>query len=336
MFIRQDLRRTQLQLAAAAPILSYVPRQLPRVSGRTVRAVALAAVVANTVIVLTGALVRLTGSGLGCPTWPECGDGRYVVTGSLGVHGIIEFSNRMLTFVLSVVVLAAVLAAVARTPRRRSLLWWSLSLVAGIVAQAVWGGLVVLTSLNPWLVAGHFLLSMAVIAAAYTFFVRSGEGDGPALAGIATPLRALVGLLLAVTAALLALGTVVTGSGPHAGDRTARRTGLDPAVVAQLHADVVMLLIGLTVATCVALAVGGAGRQVVRAALVLLGVELGQGVIGFVQYFTHLPVPLVAAHVLGACLVWLAALRLWLRTRARDATPHPAHEPTAAWELVGH
>lgn len=278
---------------------------------------ALGAVVANTVIVLTGALVRLTGSGLGCPTWPECGDGRYVVTGGYGIHGVIEFSNRMLTFVLTAVVAVAVLAAVAHRPRRRSLLGWSGSLVLGIIAQAVLGGLTVLTHLNPWLVAAHFLLSMAVIAAAVTFFVRAGEGDEPARALVARPLRALVGGLLAVTVAVLALGTVVTGSGPHAGDAHARRTGLNPAMVSQLHADVVMLLIGLTAASLVALAVAGAPRRVVRAGGVLLAVELAQGLIGFVQYFTHLPIALVAVHVLGACLVWIAALSLWFATRER-------------------
>lgn len=290
---------------------------MPRASDRAVRVVALAAVVANAVIVLTGALVRLTGSGLGCPTWPECGAGRYVVTDAYGIHGLIEFSNRMLTFLLTAVVAAAVVAAIGRRPWRRALVGWASTLVLGIIAQAVLGGLTVLTHLNPWLVAAHFLLSMAVIAAAVTFFVRAGEGDAPARARIAPPLRGLVAGLAAVTVSVLALGTVVTGSGPHAGAARARRTGLNPATVSQLHADVVMLLIGLTIATVVALAVTSAPRRVKKAGAVLLVVELAQGFIGFVQYFTHLPVVLVAAHVLGACLVWIATLSLWFATRER-------------------
>lgn len=299
-----------------------------RISARAVTGTALAAVVANTVIVVTGALVRLTGSGLGCPTWPECGDGRYVVTGSYGLHGLIEFANRMLTFALTAVVVVAVLTVLGRRPRRRALLGWSGALVLGIIAQAVLGGLTVLTHLNPWLVAAHFCLSMAVIAAAVTFLVRASEGDAPGRPLVAPPLRGLVGGLVAVTGAVLVLGTVVTGSGPHAGDAHARRTGLNPALVSQLHADVVMLLIGLTLATVVALVVTGAPHRVVLSGAILLAVEVAQGGIGFVQYFTHLPVALVAAHVLGACLVWIAVLWLWYATRQRAVRPdRPAAVP---------
>jgi cytochrome c oxidase assembly protein subunit 15 len=286
-------------------------------SPRFVTAVCLTAVVANAVLVLTGALVRLTGSGLGCPTWPRCTDASYVTTDAMGLHGVIEFGNRMLTFVLSAVVLACILATLLRRPRRRDLILLACSLLGGIVAQAVLGGITVLTHLNPWTVAGHFLLSMGLIAAAVTLHVRSREGTGPARVVVRPQMRWLGGVLVAVTFLVLCLGTIVTGSGPHAGDSRAARTGFDPATVSQLHADAVMLLIGLSIATLVALAATGAPAAVRRASLALLVVELAQGGIGYAQYFTGLPVVLVALHVLGACLVWIAALYLLLAMRER-------------------
>jgi hypothetical protein len=158
-------------------------------------------------------------------------------------------------------------------------------------------------------VACHFLLSMAVIAAAYQLWVRTGPPttvEPPA----ALPLRALTAVILTTAAAVLAAGTVVTGSGPHAGDEHAHRTGLDPAAIAQLHTDLVMLLVGLSVAAWFALRAAGGTSAAVRAAAVLVAVECGQALIGFVQYFTHLPAVLVGAHLLGAALVWVAALRL--------------------------
>ena len=279
----------------------------------------LAAVVANAVIVVTGALVRLTGSGLGCPTWPRCTATSYVNTAEYGVHGVIEFGNRMLTFALSVVVAACIAVTLARRRERPDLPRWSLLLLLGIVAQAVLGGITVRTHLNPWTVSAHFLLSMALIAAAVALHVRAREPAGRAHSLLHPQLRRVVTLLVVVTGTVLALGTVVTGSGPHAGDRTARRTGFDPAMVSQLHADAVMLLIGLTLATLAGLRATSAPAAVQRAAAVLLGVELAQGIIGYLQYFLHLPVALVAAHVAGACAVWIAVLYLAWAGRAAGA-----------------
>ncbi len=306
----------------------------PRVPPVFLTRLCLGAVVANAVIVVTGALVRLTGSGLGCPTWPRCTPTSYVNTAEYGVHGVIEFGNRSLTFALSLVVAACIASTLARRPRRPDLVWWSLSLLLGIVAQAVLGGLTVRTHLNPWLVSGHFLLSMALIAAAVTLHVRSGEPAGRTRVLVHPQMRRLLGLLVAVTAAVLTLGTVVTGSGPHAGDRTARRTGLDPAMMSQLHADAVMLLIGLTVATLVALRATGAPVRAQRASVVLLGVELAQGVVGYLQYFLHLPVALVAVHVAGACAVWLAALYLLFAGRERLAEHLPRTAQVSAHPSV--
>jgi heme a synthase len=267
----------------------------------------LANMVANGVVVVTGGAVRLTGSGLGCPTWPECTSGSFVTTKALAGHGLIEFGNRMLTFVL-VAVAIATLAGVLFSPRR-DLRKLAVLSVLGIPAQAVLGGITVLTKLNPWPVAGHFLLSAALVALATVLWLRSREpGVGHLL--VRRPLASLVGGVAAATAAVLVVGTVVTGSGPHSGDTGVRRTGFDPELVSQLHADLVFLLVGLTVALLVGLYATDAPGRVKRAGRDLLVVELAQGVIGYVQYFTHLPALLVLVHMAGAVLITVYAARL--------------------------
>ncbi|MDQ6874979.1 MAG: COX15/CtaA family protein [Actinomycetota bacterium] len=301
-----------------------------RPSPRLVTGVCLAAVVANTVLVVTGALVRLTGSGLGCPTWPRCAGSSYRNTPAYGVHGQIEFGNRMLTFVLAAVVAACIVVTLRQERRRSHLVRLAWALLAGIVAQAVLGGITVRTHLNPWTVAAHFLLSMVLIAVAVALHTRARESDDPARPLVGAHLRWLGRLLTAVTAGVLAIGTIVTASGPHAGDRSARRTGFDPATVSQLHSDAVMLLIGLTIATVVALAANGAPPAVRRYAAALLAAELAQGVIGYLQYFTGLPVPLVALHVAGACVVWLAAVYLLFALRERRPAQVPVDRSLSA------
>lgn len=276
----------------------------------------LAALLANMAIVLTGALVRLTGSGLGCPTWPRCTGSSYVNTPEYGFHGVIEFGNRLLTFALALVVIACIVATLLHRPRRRDLVVLSGSLLAGIFGQAVLGGITVRTHLNPWTVAAHFLLSMLLVAAAATLHSRSRGPAGPSRP-IPAEVRRLGLVVTGLTGAVLVLGTVVTGSGTHAGDSSAARTGFDPATVSHLHAAAVLLLVGLTIATVVALRVTGGPGPVRRVAAVLLCLELAQGAVGYLQYFTGLPVVLVAAHVAGACLVWLAAVTLALRLRER-------------------
>jgi cytochrome c oxidase assembly protein subunit 15 len=281
---------------------------------------ALAALVSNAGIVLTGAVVRLTGSGLGCPTWPRCTDGSYVTKPENGVHGYVEFGNRMLTFAVVAVPLVAIACCLLARPPRRSLRRLSLGLLGGILGNAVLGGITVLTGLNPWTVSGHFLLSAALIVIAYALWVRVREsGDGPRqwLAGPAA--RLLVRTVVASAALTLALGTVVTGSGPHSGDGKAPRTGFDPATISQLHADAVFLLVGLTIAAVLTLRALDAPSRVRRAMVVLLVVELAQGTIGYVQYFTGLPVALVGAHVAGAVILWIAALRPLFAIRLRTA-----------------
>jgi cytochrome c oxidase assembly protein subunit 15 len=274
-------------------------------SPRVLRELALASVVANVVIVVTGGAVRLTASGLGCPSWPKCTGASLTPTRAHSFHGVIEFTNRQLTFVLGVIAVVTLLAAY----RQRRELPLALIAFLGIPAQAIMGGITVLTDLNPWTVAAHFLLSMSITAVTTLLWWRLRDTAQPGFA----PAVVLARLIVVAAVAVLALGTVVTGTGPHAGDKGAtHRIGLSPSGIAQLHADAVMVLIGLTVGLVVLLRVTGAGSAARRAAWWLLGVELAQGVIGYVQYFTHVPAGLVVVHMLGACLVWIAALLVLL------------------------
>jgi cytochrome c oxidase assembly protein subunit 15 len=291
------------------------PATLPRA--------AFALLAANIGIVCTGGLVRLTGSGLGCPTWPRCTDESYVTTSAMGYHGVIEFGNRTLTFVLSVIALVALAAAWRRRHADRRALRGAVWVLAGIAAQGVLGGITVRMALNPWTVAAHFLLSMVLIAVSFGFWHRTRAAPPRWTAPRAMRTAGVV--ITAVSAAVLVLGTVVTGSGPHSGDTRASRTGFDPAAVAQLHGDLVFVLVGLSVAAWLALRALSAPLRVTRAAGMLVVVELSQGVVGFVQYFTGLPWPVVILHMLGACLVWTATLNL-LVALAPAAAQEPAGE----------
>jgi heme a synthase len=287
--------------------------------------ITLANVVANGVIVVTGGAVRLTGSGLGCPTWPECTAGSITPTAELAGHGIIEFSNRMLTYVLTVVAIATVVA-VFRSGRHDLRRLAVLSFL-GIPAQALLGGITVLTGLNPWTVAAHFLLSSALVALAAVLWLRSRE-PGVGQLVVRRPFAHLATGLAVTVAAVLVVGTVVTGSGPHSGDPGAGRTGFDPQLVSQLHADLVFLLVGLTVALLVALAATDSPGRVRRAVRDLLVVELLQGVIGYVQYFTHLPALLVVLHMAGAVLITVYTARLLWSVRG-PASELPVGDDTA-------
>jgi heme a synthase len=303
---------------------------------RTLRYAAAATVAVNIGIVITGGAVRLTGSGLGCPTWPTCTSSSFVPSQALGVHAAIEYGNRMFSFVVSAVAIFAVVVALTQQPRRRRVTRLSLLALAGIPAQGVLGGLTVLTGLNPWLVGAHFMLSMAVLAAAYAFWRSTFEPDGPALISVPGPLRTLTFLLVIASAAVLVVGTIVTGSGPHAGDADVARNGLDPRMIAQVHADLVFLLLGLVVAALLAFQAVDAQPAFVRTAW-LLGIILAQGLVGFVQYATNLPIVLVAVHMAGACAVWLSTLSVLYATRTRSplvsptlASSHGDHEVMGA------
>jgi cytochrome c oxidase assembly protein subunit 15 len=281
------------------------------------RRAALASVITNVIIIVTGGAVRLTQSGLGCPTWPKCTDDSLVTTPEMGIHGLIENGNRLLTGAVAVPAVLGVIIALAAVARRRDhvrLAWGVLGMVA---SQAVLGGITVRTGLNPWTVGAHFMLSIITVTVACALWVRAAEPDAPAQSLVPKPMRQLTAILVATGLAVLVVGTVVTGSGPHSGDPLAARNGLDPGATAQLHADLVFLLIGLTIAAWLGLKACRAPAPVIRAARILLIIELGQGLIGFVQYVTHLPVVLVGAHLAGAVAVWLGTLALIFSMRTR-------------------
>ena len=284
--------------------------------------VLLANLVAQVGIVVTGGLVRLTGSGLGCPTWPECVDGSIAPTFEQeeGFHKYIEFGNRTLTGVLLVVALASVVL-VWRSAPRRAMKTAAVIVLAGVLLQAVLGGVTVLLGLHPATVSAHFLVSMGLVAAAsYLWFARH-EGGGPPRPLVPPLVGRLAWLTYAVGGVVLLLGTVVTGSGPHSGDADEpARYGFDARTVSWLHADVVMLFLGLVVATWLTARLASEGTAPARAWLVVLGVSAAQGAIGYVQYFTGLPEAVVLAHMLGATLLVVALTHGVLALRERPAT----------------
>lgn len=288
----------------------------PTVTPRTYRRVTVAALVALAVIVVTGAAVRLTGSGLGCTDWPQCEQGQF--TPALDdVHGMIEFVNRLFTGVVSAAVIAAVLGSLARRPRRRDLLVLSLGLVAGVLAQIVWGAFTVWTKLRPEMVMGHYLISAVLLANALVLVQRASTGGRPL--GPAVPDRVLWLSRAMVAAMVVAIvsGTIVTNTGPHAGDENAVRFGFDISSVARAHASIVWVAAALAVATLYlayqATAPGTAvGRRLRWRGGLLVAAVVAQGVVGYVQYFTGVPALLVGIHVFGSVLVLLAMLGVHL------------------------
>jgi len=291
----------------------------PSRAQRWMRPLAWASLVVNILIVLTGGVVRLTGSGLGCPDWPRCTGQSFTPHGAMGIHAAIEFGNRMVTFLIAAVAIATFV--VALRVGRRSLVKLALVLALGVPAQAVIGGISVLTDLNPWVVALHLLVSLAMVSVAVVLLQRTGEGDGPSHPTVPVGVAWLIRLLFVVGWIVLYVGTVVTGSGPHAGDASSPRNGLDPRTVSQLHTDVVFLLLGLTIAVLLVLRSVPAPPRARDAATALLLVELAQAAVGFVQYFTGLPVAVVTVHLLGAALTTTAMT--WLLLATRDRSPHP-------------
>ena len=288
---------------------------------RWTRRALLVNVVAQGVIVVTGGAVRLTGSGLGCSTWPQCEPGSFTpaLHEATSLHPFIEFGNRTLTgFLVLIALTVAVLVCTDRS-RSRSYRLLGLAPVLGVVAQAVIGGVTVLFHLNPAVVGVHLLVSLALVAVSTVLVVRERAGDSPALPVVGQRLLSLARLLTAVAVALLALGVVVTGSGPHGGDdKIAYRFAVDPVLIARAHAGVVWLFVVVLAVVLVSLHRSAAPQAVRSAGRWLLGVTLLQGVIGYVQYFTGLPVVLVGLHMLGAVLLTVSLTWFLLSLRARD------------------
>lgn len=259
-------------------------------------------------LVVTGGAVRLTGSGLGCPTWPECTPGSYTPVPHQAEPQLnvwIEFGNRLLTFVL-VIASVAVIIAVLKS-KRKDLRGLAIGQFLGIFGQGILGGITVLTDLNPIPVAGHLLLSIILIAGATSLYSRRYL---PAVFVETESLTSKISKAhIAISFLVIVLGTIVTGSGPHAGDAQAKRFGFDIRTVAWMHADVVIFLLGLTLAFYVAQGTSAKTKKTIKTFTVI---ALAQGAIGYVQYFTGIPEVLVAAHLLGATLVWIAAWRIRL------------------------
>lgn len=317
------------------PSLPSVAMARRTVTPDAYRRVTLVATVALGFIMVTGGAVRLTGSGLGCPDWPNCEQGRLVAP--LEFQPMVEFVNRCVTGLVSIAIILAVLGSLRRAPRRRDLVRLSLGLVGGVVAQIALGKFTVKYDLDPKFVMSHFLLSIVMLANAVVLHWRAGQPDeGPTRLLVTPEIRLLGGLVTATTALVVFLGTVVTGAGPHGGDEKARRLDVGLHRAAQIHGLAVVLLLALVVTTLVLVRRSGAPTAVRRRGSVLLGVLLAQGTVGYVQYFTGVPVLLVGIHIAGAVAVWSAALWFHLGLSHRvSGDPDGEFAPGRRRELVG-
>ena len=277
----------------------------PATTNRWLRRVLLVNLILEIGIVVTGGLVRLTGSGLGCPTWPECVPGSFIPVAqqAQGFHKLIEFGNRTLTGVVGVAALLVIVAVWRWAPGRRALLRISVFPLVGVMLQAVLGGITVRTGLNPAIVAAHFLASMVLVSLSAYLLYRVSEGDGAPVPLARKEIRSLAWVAAALGVVILLLGTVVTGSGPHSGDANTPRFGFDPRTISWLHADAVMLFVGLVVAVLLAVHLTTTDPRPRKVWHAVLGVTVLQGLVGYTQYLTGLPEVLVLVHMLGASLL---------------------------------
>ena len=283
------------------------------VSPKAYARVTLVALVLLVTITITGALVRLTGSGLGCPDWPTCANDRVVAP--LETHAMIEFVNRVFTGAVVLGVAAAVLTSLLRSPRRRDLTWLSVALVVGVFAQAIVGGLVVLLELAPVSVIAHFSLSMLINACAFILWRRARDIPDAYPTRVPAQVRNGARALVVATVVALAAGTVVTGTGPHSGDDRASRLNLDLLWTIRLHSAAVWIMLACAIVTAIAIRRLG-DRQLnimmSRPTTILFGTILAQGALGYVQFFAGVPATMVAFHIVGAIAVWFAVLRFSL------------------------
>ncbi|HEY6422304.1 MAG TPA: COX15/CtaA family protein [Pseudonocardiaceae bacterium] len=288
------------------------------------RATAIAAVITQAGIAVTGSVVRVTSSGLGCPSWPQCFPGSLVPQPHPDVAALnqwIEFGNRLLTGLVGLVALACLIVALLVRPRRRRLILLAATMPLGVAAQAVLGGITVLTGLAWWTVAVHFLVSMVLVWLAVLLVAAFAEGDAPPRWHLPAPLQGLLGTATAVLAALLVAGTLVTSAGPHAGSTATPRLAVGVPAMVQLHADLLVGFLGLLTGLGFALRAVSVPVRTWRRYLVLVLVVLAQGALGLVQYLTGVPEVLVSLHVLGAVAVVVAMAALWTSCRVRDHVP---------------
>lgn len=304
---------------------------VPRLSPAAYRRVTLTALLALAFITVTGAAVRLTGSGLGCTDWPTCEEGRLAPVDATDFHAMVEFVNRTITGLVSLAVVLAVLGSLLRRPRRRDLTLWSLGLVAGVIGQVVLGGLTVLYKLAPPLVMAHFLLSVVLLWNAVVLHHRAGEPDG-VRRPVVDPLLVGLGRLLVGAAVIVVFtGTVVTAAGPHAGDAAVRRLDVAVADVARVHGLSVVVFLALTLLSCWVASRDRAPATVQRALRTLVAVLVAQAAVGYVQYLTGVPALIVGVHIVGSVAVWVAVVRCSLVTRAPSpgALPAPGTAPAS-------
>jgi cytochrome c oxidase assembly protein subunit 15 len=301
-------------VSTASRLPQFVGRlaaKLPVTVDSTVRRLAVLSLIGQTVLVVTGGAVRLTASGLGCPTWPRCTSNSLVNTPEMGIHGFIEFGNRLLTFALAAVAVLMLVYLWNLRKERKDLFLLASGLLASIPAQAVIGGITVLTQLNPWVVGLHFLVSMALVVFAMLLVNRAYGRTGQfrtlpltSLPGVLRPVMSAVALFSAIA---VMLGVVVTGAGPHAGDANAPRNDLDWDLFSHIHAVPAYLVTAGTLLAVYLVFRRGISGTFRTAVLLLLGVTVLQAVIGFTQYYNGIPALLVGVHMLGAALLMAAA-----------------------------
>jgi heme a synthase len=295
------------------------------------RKVALASVLGYALLMVSGGAVRLTGSGLGCPDWPTCY--QHQISATLSFHPMVEFTNRLVTICVTVVSVLAFLVALRRSPLRRDLCWLAGGLVAGVAAQIVLGGIVVLSGLNPYLVACHFLLTIPVLADAVVLYHRSGIGierdENIAIPLVPTDLRWLSRGLLAVLGVTCAVGTMVAGTGPHAGavlshGKYVERIPVAFRDIAEAHSDVAIFLIGLSLASLFAFHRANIPHVAQRRLRLLFELLVLQGIIGYVQFFLHDAAWVIEFHILGVTGLWVTAVGFYVSLHR-----HPVREADA-------
>jgi heme a synthase len=305
-----------------------------RLTPERYRRITVVAAVLVALIIVTGALVRLTGSGLGCPDWPTCAKGQLQPPADADVHSWIEFVNRMVTGLVSLAVIVAVLGALVRVPRRRDLTWLAVGLVVGVIAQALLGALVVKQLLDPPFVMGHFLLSAVLLADALVLVWRAGVPDGVRTpVRVPAPVHRTAVAMVVLASCVLVTGTVVTGAGPHSGDagktatRALRATRIDLPITtaARIHSVTVWIFLASVLLLLWLLNRTGATRALSRRVTVLLVLLVAQAGVGYLQYFTQIPVELVAVHVAGATAVFSAAV--WVLLGCREPIAAAVADP---------
>lgn len=304
------------------------PVQLPGVIPRVFLRITQVTVVIVVINIVTGAAVRLSDSGLGCPDWPTCS--QHHLTPPLSLHPAIEFGNRMVVVVLCIATAVVLVASLLRQPRRRDLVWLSAGLLGGVIGEAVLGAVVVYTKLNPYAVMVHFMVGIALLTDAFVLALRAGRPDGAGVSGagvsgagasgagasgaggavskVGRGERRISRVMFGLLAVVVAAGTATTGAGPHAGGVGAKRLPIALEDMVRVHSGIVLCLVGLTLVLLYLLGHTGAPPSVLERARLLLGAMVLQGAIGYIQYFSHLPALLVWVHVLGATVVWMTML----------------------------